>query len=144
MLGFPEQVIAFKENFPADNSARWRCNQTKDGQGRGALTAAGLADDAQRLLLVNRKTKFIHGGESAALETELDREVVDLEQRSIHLRFVLARIEDIAQPVADKVKAENRNRNDQPRDNRDVGSELHVAARFAEHQSPAWRRRGKT
>jgi hypothetical protein len=38
----------------------------------------------------------------------LDPKVVDLKQRKIHLYVVLARVKDVAQPVADEVKAKDR------------------------------------
>src|SRR6266540_370984 len=67
--------------------------------------------------------------------------MTDGAQRALY--FVLARIENVAQPIADKVEAEDGKRNHQPRDDGNMGSELHISARLAEHQSPARRRRGK-
>src|SRR6266545_1070074 len=59
--------------------------------------------------------------------------MTDGAQRALY--FVLARIENVAQPIADKVEAEDGKRNHQPRDDRNMRSELHISARFAEHQS---------
>ena len=79
MLGSLEQVVALEENFPAGGFSRRRRNQPQYRKGRGAFAAPGLADDAEGFLLVDVESNVIYGGEGAALETELNGEVFDLE-----------------------------------------------------------------
>ena len=56
-------------------------NETQNGECGHALAAAGLTDDAQRLALAQIEGDAVHRPQGPFPETELDVQIVDLEQR---------------------------------------------------------------
>src|SRR6266850_6582067 len=66
-----EHVLAGIED-PSGRACRRGRMETKNRQGRHALSAAGFADDAERFTLREGETDIVDGGEPAALTTKLN------------------------------------------------------------------------
>ena len=89
-----------KRALPVD--LRRRRQQPHEAHQADALPAAGLADDAEHLALVERERQVVDRLDDAVVGLEADAEPVDLEQR--HGLARRPRIEDVAQAVAEQVE----------------------------------------
>ncbi len=73
------QVLALEHDAAGDLGVR-RPGQAEDGHVGDALAAARLADDAERLALLDRERDAVHGLDHAVVGLEVDLEVLYLEQ----------------------------------------------------------------
>ena len=73
--------VAALEHDPARDPRVRRPGQAQDRQVGDALAAARLADDAERLAVLDRERDAVDGLDDAVLGLEAGPEVVDLEQR---------------------------------------------------------------
>jgi len=114
MLGFPEQVIALKRISPPTIPCPAAMKSDERMDRAVALLPQPVSPTMPRVSFSSIvKTNVIHGGESAALETELDVRLLTSEQG----RFIYARYwrgQNIAQPAPPINEARIVNRNDQP------------------------------
>src|SRR4030095_3154376 len=67
-----------------DDAARGLRDQAHDREGRNALPGAGLADDAERLALVDVKIDPVDGADNALVGVEIRLQPFDLEQSFGH------------------------------------------------------------
>ena len=117
-LGQMHEVAALERDRAA-RDARGLREQAHDRERRHRLAAAGLADDAERLALLDGEADAVDGVHVAAARLEVRAEVVDFEDR--HLRSALgARVERVAQAVGDEERAQDEPRDRDARDDDDV------------------------
>ena len=77
-----------------ENTAGGRLNELEDGAPGGGLAAAGFAHDAEGLALLNGKADTVNrvelSGRGAGRGAEIFGEVLHLENRFTHQRFLLS------------------------------------------------------
>ena len=78
-VGEFEEVGAVEEDLSGDDASWGLWDESGDGHGGDALAAAGLADESERLALVEGEGDAVGGGEDAVVGLELDGEVLDVE-----------------------------------------------------------------
>src|SRR5204862_884533 len=74
-----EQVLVLEERFPAGNRIALRV-EAHDREAGHALARAGLADDPERLPLLDREADAVDGLDDAVVSPEVGLEVPDLEE----------------------------------------------------------------
>src|SRR5690606_16251576 len=70
-------IAAVKQDLALDDLARRAGDQAHDRRGRHALAATGLADDAQRLPLVDVHRDAVDGVDDAGASEELRLQILD-------------------------------------------------------------------
>src|SRR6516164_1344612 len=116
------EVAALPENTAGDDPAWRHLDQLQYRHRSHGLPAARLANDAERLSAVDGKIHAIDCAHHAVISLKVSLQTPDLEQSLSHASDNAARIERIAQPVADKTDREHRKED-----------------RAAGEQSPVWR-----
>ena len=82
------QVTAVVEDGAGDDLGRWLRDQAHDRERGDRLAAAGLADDPERLALLDREADPVDGTDDALAGEEVRAEIVDFEQGHCYLSFV--------------------------------------------------------
>src|SRR5207249_3208481 len=85
-----EQVLAVEERLAARDRVRARV-QAHDRQAGDALARARLADDAERLALLDRERDAVDGADDPVVGLEVRLEVADFEEA--HARRILGSIQ---------------------------------------------------
>ena len=100
-------ALAFQQDLPAGDAAR-RLQQADDGRAGERLARAGLADHAQDLAGRDVEGDVVERAQRAAAAGKFDDEVLDLraEAHGSDAQSAQARVERIAQPVAQQVHAQ--------------------------------------
>src|SRR5439155_16742241 len=80
-----QQVLAVEQRLAARDRGPARV-QAHDRQAGDALAAAGLADDAERLALLDLEADAVDRLDDAVVGAEIRAEIVDLEQGHAQLR----------------------------------------------------------
>ena len=155
--GSVEQIPPLEADCAADDAAGRRLDQPQDRQRGDALAAAGFADDAQRLAGAQRKRDAVDRAHDAVAGEEIGLQIVDLENRvrrprlprrvrtcalSSSRRSQAARqprIERVAQPVADEIDRQHRDREEEARNENDVGGNQKQRAALGDDVAPARR-----
>src|SRR5262249_46360458 len=75
-----QQVLALEERLTGRRCALLRV-ESHDRQARDALPGAGLADDAERLALLDREGDAVDGLDDAVVGAKVRPQVPDVEQR---------------------------------------------------------------
>jgi len=100
-----QQVLAFEDDLATVYAPRRPWQQPHHGQVGDALAAAGFSDQSDRLALVQVEGNPIDRIHRPVVGPEADDQVVDGEK--VHRRLPLqARVESLAQPVAQQVEAD--------------------------------------
>jgi len=79
-VGGLRQVLAAEEDLPADAGVA-RAREPQDGEAGDRLARARLADDAERLALVDAVGDAVDGVHDTVVGLEAHDQVTDLEQR---------------------------------------------------------------
>ena len=155
-LGFAEghEVAAEQPDAAADDFPRGPRNEPHDRQGRDALAATGFADDAEHLAGMHRIGDVVDGAHDPVAIVEIGSQIVDLQQRvatrhggDIHFAELhvtgsaKARIEHVAQTVADEVDEKHRRPEKEARIEHDPEGLLDHVAALGDHAAPG--RRGR-
>src|SRR5207245_4957037 len=105
--GHLQQVLALPKRLARADRVRARV-EPHDRETGDALAGAGLADDAERLALLDLEADSVDGLDDAVVGTEMSLEVIDLEQRQRSSRSLLGesdpRIDDRVQQVDDQIE----------------------------------------
>ena len=88
-LGELGQVAALEEHLAGDDLRRGLRDQAHDRERRHRLAAAGLADDPERLPLLDLEADSVDRADRALAREEVRAQVVDLEQCHDYVSFVL-------------------------------------------------------
>ena len=78
----PREVVTVEPHLSAHRGGARQ--QPQDGARQHGLAAAGLADDAERAPRLQREIDAIHRPQVAARRRQLDRDVLDRQQRAAH------------------------------------------------------------
>ena len=78
-----DEVLALKQDFPAEDFSVGLRQQPHDGKRRDALAAAGFADDAQGLPARHAEAHAVHGARDGPAGFKSNGQVADLEQRRL-------------------------------------------------------------
>src|SRR5450759_2074818 len=78
------QLTVAQHHATLDHLSRWVGDEAHQGQLRDRLARAGLADDAQRLLAVEREAHAVDRLDHAGVGEEVGRETVDREKSFAH------------------------------------------------------------
>ena len=87
MAGERHQVAAFEQDLAFDDPARRHGDQFQDRHRRDGLAAAGFADDAERLALVDADVDAVDGPQDAVVGIEVGLQTLDLEQGRHQITF---------------------------------------------------------
>src|SRR5262249_53623670 len=135
-----EQVPALEPYRAPDSSGRvWPRPPT--GVGAPRLSAAALADDRHRLAGLDRERDAIDRAVPPVRRAEVGLQVIDFQQRhaaNSSQSFGQARIERIAQAVAEQVDRKHRDRKENRGEEHDVGFDLPQRAAFGHDVAPGW------
>ncbi|MDT4847552.1 hypothetical protein FQZ97_816120 [compost metagenome] len=135
LLGQADEFLSVELDAARDLGRRRQ--QAHERHHGDRLAAARLAHDAQRFAALQREGDAAHGFGRAALRLQADVQVVDFEQGHGGLPCARqARIEQVAQTIAQQVQAEHREGDGHAREDGQQRLLEHEGLGFAEHAAP--------